>query len=280
MPKYKSSLCRIKYMRRIVEGRWWCPKNSDIRPVNCADPPKKEHVLEHLIGFAKDRGLRLGITEKHLPDRDWALLALAALKPDHKFFRKDYVPPKERHQVMVKNHNGFLNNLPPGPIKKKFGMVFKEQEEVFLERQLLKQADRLQKNKRRLKKLKAKVESDEEDYFKKGESESESDEVSEDIDDDEISGQLDSQLSISQKSPSKVTKKSLTKKNPAFNSSTSTSVEQIPRGAYTDRNSFEKPGNISQLDLSTMTMNPQSKKPSMAPFPPAKKSDVYMATQK
>ena len=54
---------------------------------------------------------------------------------------------------MVDNQDGFLDNLPPGPIKKRFAMVFKEDAEVQLQRQLLLQERRLAKNKRALKKL-------------------------------------------------------------------------------------------------------------------------------
>ena len=137
MPKLKSSLCRLKWMQKVRTGTYWCPKAENINPVTVADPPKKELVIEHLIGFAKDRGIRIGITDKRQPDRDWALLALHALKPDHAFFMKSYVPTRVKNQVMVDNADGFLDDLPAGPLKKKFGMVFKEHEEVYLERQLL-----------------------------------------------------------------------------------------------------------------------------------------------
>ena len=64
MPKYKSSLCCVKWMQRVREGRYWCPKTKDVHPVICVDQPKKEVILDHLIKFAADKGHKLGITEK------------------------------------------------------------------------------------------------------------------------------------------------------------------------------------------------------------------------
>ena len=54
---------------------------------------------------------------------------------------------------MLDNQDGFFDHLPPGPIKKRFGAIFKEDAEVVLQRQLLLQEERLAKNKRALRKL-------------------------------------------------------------------------------------------------------------------------------
>ena len=37
--------------------------------MTCADPPLKADVIEHLLGYARDKNKRLGITEKRQPDK-------------------------------------------------------------------------------------------------------------------------------------------------------------------------------------------------------------------
>jgi len=150
MPAYKSSLCCIKYMERIRSGKYWCPKTQDVNPVYVADPPLKTDIVAHLLAFAKDKNLNLGITEKRQPDKQWALLVLHKLQPNHAYFRKDYVRKTVKEKIMINNDDGFLDNLPPGPLKKKFGMIFKENEEVMLKRKMLLAEKRLAKNKKHL----------------------------------------------------------------------------------------------------------------------------------
>jgi hypothetical protein len=137
MPAFKSSLCCVKYMQRVRSGKYYCPKVNEARPILCPDAPKKDDVITHLLGFAKDQSKNLGITEKRLPDKSWALQVLYVLKPDHAFFKKDYVPKKAKDKMFIDNADGFLDGLPPGPLKKRFGIIFKEAEEVQLERQMI-----------------------------------------------------------------------------------------------------------------------------------------------
>ena len=134
MPKYKSSLCCVKWMRRVRAGKYWCPYVKEIHPVNCPDPPKKEDVLTHLLAFAKDSDKLLGITEKRIPDKDWALQMLYALKPDHNFFKKSYVPKRAVDKILLDNRDGFFDGLPPGKFKKRMGNVFQEPEQNKLKR--------------------------------------------------------------------------------------------------------------------------------------------------
>ena len=54
---------------------------------------------------------------------------------------------------MIDNSDGFLDNLPPGPVKKRWANVFKETEEVILKRQLILAENRLKKHKKRLRVL-------------------------------------------------------------------------------------------------------------------------------
>ena len=117
---------------------------------------------------------------------------------------------------MVDNADGFLDGLPAGPLKKRFGTVFKEAEEVHLKRQLLRFELQLKKNKRRLRELEQQKDSDEErddrhvqvvEDESDSESESESEEekdVHHDVPDKQdggISGRLSTSLNISGQKP-------------------------------------------------------------------------------
>ena len=123
-------------MQKVRVGKYWCPKMKDVHPVACADPPKKDLVLEHLIKFAADKGYKLGITEKRIPDKHWALQMLYALHPTHAFFKKNYTPKKAKDAIMMDNADGFFDDLPMGPAKKRMGSVYKEPTEIRLKRQI------------------------------------------------------------------------------------------------------------------------------------------------
>ena len=136
VPAYKSSLPCLKWMIRVRSGKYWCPKVKDIHPANCAEPPKKEDILYHLLSFAKDQGKNLGITEKRVPDKQWMLQVLNVLKPDHHYFRKDFVPKRAIDKLLIDNSDGFFDHLPPGKYKHRIGVVFKEPEENKLKRRM------------------------------------------------------------------------------------------------------------------------------------------------
>ena len=137
LPNLKCSLCSVKWMMRVKDGRYWVPKIADVRHLNCADPPLKAEVLDQLIAFSEDMGRKLGITIKRQPDKRWALQMLAHLKPTHKFFRKDYVPKKMADKLYVDDDHGFLRGLPPPTHnKRRRGGIFKEPESQKLKRQL------------------------------------------------------------------------------------------------------------------------------------------------
>ena len=61
---------------------------------------------------------------------------LALLRPDHIYFRKDFVPKRALDKILIDNADGFLDGLPPGKYKKRMGSIFQEPEENRLKRQL------------------------------------------------------------------------------------------------------------------------------------------------
>ena len=90
---------------------------------------------------------------------------LHSLKPDHHFFKKDFVPKKAIDKLLIDNSDGFFDHLPPGKYKKRIGVVFKEPEENRLKRQMSVYQKRLESNQKKLKNLKVDSDSevDEED---------------------------------------------------------------------------------------------------------------------
>jgi len=153
LPSYKSSLCQIKWMQKVRSGHYWCPKTDTASLRNCPDPPRLDLIIEHLTNFAADSKLKTGITERRKPDRKWALLALATLKPDHAFFRKDFVPKKPVDSILADNSDGFFDSLPAGPHKKRFKGIMKENETSKLKRSLAHHELLMKKNQQRLEEL-------------------------------------------------------------------------------------------------------------------------------
>ena len=89
---------------------------------------------------------------------------------------------------MVDNSDGFLDGLPPGPLKKRFATVFKEAEEVQLKRQLLVYERMLLRNKNRLLELQKKQDSEEseDDVYVQEDSDSDQPNIAHQHDEDEF----------------------------------------------------------------------------------------------
>ena len=88
---------------------------------------------------------------------------LSVLKPDHKYFRKDFVPKRAIDKILIDNNDGFLDGLPLGRFKKRIGSVFQEPEENRLKRQLALYKRRMAKHEDRLIELANEKDSDSED---------------------------------------------------------------------------------------------------------------------
>ena len=86
---------------------------------------------------------------------------LHVLKPDHAYFKKNFVPKRAVDKILIDNQDGFMDGLPPGRYKKNYGMVFKEPEENRLRRQLAIYKIRQQQHEDRLVELANEKDSDE-----------------------------------------------------------------------------------------------------------------------
>jgi hypothetical protein len=83
----------------------------------CPNAPSKT-VLEGMLGaLAARRNKNLGMDKEHKPDRNWIILAIATLDPQHEIFGKSYKPEVrqglgEGLGVMINNKDGFFTGLP------------------------------------------------------------------------------------------------------------------------------------------------------------------------
>ena len=71
-----------------------------------------------LSALALRRNKNLGIDKEHKPDRNWIILAIATLDPQHEIFGKSYKPEVkqgfgEGPGIMINNQDGFFTGLPP-----------------------------------------------------------------------------------------------------------------------------------------------------------------------
>ena len=66
---------------------------------------------------AARRNQNLGMDKEHKPDRNWIILAIATLDPQHEIFGKSYKPEVkqgfgEGPGIMINNQDGFFTGLP------------------------------------------------------------------------------------------------------------------------------------------------------------------------
>jgi hypothetical protein len=132
VPKLSSTLCTNDWMERVREGSVWCPMYRDIRLQACPLPPSKKSVIAALQSAVEVNEKRLGITEHHQPDLQWALDVLSTMDPYHEVFQKGYTPAKRSPGAQIHNRDGFFTNLPPStqPRKKRTCLVTLPQNKI------------------------------------------------------------------------------------------------------------------------------------------------------
>ena len=100
--------------RTIFSNRY--PNNEVVVYKICPNAPNKS-VLEGMLGaLALRRHKNLGIDKEHKPDRNWIIIAIATLDPQHEIFGKSYKPQVrpgfEGPGVLINNQDGFFTDLP------------------------------------------------------------------------------------------------------------------------------------------------------------------------
>ena len=57
MPKLKESICTIPWMRGIINfEEYWVPFCTNVRILNCADPPSKQEIAMELVTVMRNHG--------------------------------------------------------------------------------------------------------------------------------------------------------------------------------------------------------------------------------
>ena len=119
LPKWGCSLVTQEWMEKVRAGELWCPKDHHIKFRNCAEPPSHAEVLrifEEELAAANDKDVGIDPDHKHVPDKKWMLDLISTLKPSHRLFDKDYVPPMPEKSVAaikyVQDTDGFFAGLP------------------------------------------------------------------------------------------------------------------------------------------------------------------------
>ena len=100
-------------------------------------------VLDALDDAAARAGMDIGITERRKPDKTWAIQVLHYFEPNHRFFAKKFIAKKLVEPVKVDNHDGFFDDLPIGPRKKRVGGIFKEDPREKIQRKIAQNQERL-----------------------------------------------------------------------------------------------------------------------------------------
>lgn len=164
----------LTFHPQVREGVIWTPRtfyskqfpNSEAVVYKiCPNAPSKTVLEGILCTLAKQRNKNLGIDANHKPDRNWIILAIATLEPDHEIFGKSYKPEVRQEfgqapGVMVNNADGFYTGLPAlssvKDLKVKTISCLSKEERIAS--QLAKEQAKIQKANQRIEHLASKVE--------------------------------------------------------------------------------------------------------------------------
>ena len=81
LPAQKSNIINEDYLRRVITGKLFCPKYSDIKLLPCPTPPDKITLLEMARKIKCPNNLKLGIDDPdHLPDKDWLIKVISTYR--------------------------------------------------------------------------------------------------------------------------------------------------------------------------------------------------------
>lgn len=93
LPKEGSSIITEDYLMSVINGTIFCPQFRDIKLLPCPTPPTKSVLINKLEKTMIKLSKNIGITEKNLPDKHWALVVLSTYHPKDEIFLKGYLPP-------------------------------------------------------------------------------------------------------------------------------------------------------------------------------------------
>lgn len=167
-------LSRISNICQVREKVFWTPRtvyskhypDSEVVVFKiCTHVPSKTVLQAMLVALAQQRNKNLGIDNEHKPDRNWMVLAIATLDPQHEIFGKSYKPVMKLGLgvgpgVQINNQDGFFTGLPmlssARDLKVKAMSCLSKEER--LASQLAKEQAKIQRANQRMKDLASRVE--------------------------------------------------------------------------------------------------------------------------
>ena len=115
----------MKYMRRVVKQKLYCPRYGSFKELPCPTPPRKEIILGELYAALKKKypdqreyhklGYKIG---KYEANTHWLLVCLATVDSENRLFAKSYFPsPVElnkeaEEEELVSDDEEFFKDMP------------------------------------------------------------------------------------------------------------------------------------------------------------------------
>ena len=129
LPPSRNQFITQKFLLEVYNGTCYCPKQVDVKPLFCLNPPPN-HLLVEMIATMIEQNDSYANEEqanqykrlathmrRHTPDKQWMLGLLSNLNPGHEVFQKGYLPPpvvvpqQQAPTETVANHGGFFDGL-------------------------------------------------------------------------------------------------------------------------------------------------------------------------
>jgi hypothetical protein len=99
-----------------MNGKYYCPKFSDIRLISCFTPPTKEVLIGKLKSVSEKNNWSLGFSDESRPDKSWILMLLSTYCDKNEIFNKSYVAPpiknKKKEEKTIKVPKSLFEGLP------------------------------------------------------------------------------------------------------------------------------------------------------------------------
>ena len=100
LPSPKSSAVTEVMLYNVLQGKYWCPKFSEIKLLPCVKAPVKQTLLKKIFTLFTAKGFNVAwIDEQHTPNKDWMVAVIATLDPSDEIFKKDHVAPPVRKRM-------------------------------------------------------------------------------------------------------------------------------------------------------------------------------------
>lgn len=143
-PKKKEMIMTQQFMKGVIGyQQFWLPKITDIKLLNCVDPPPRNElakmVSERMLTVdTGDASVNASVkrtadlVHRKPPNRDWLLAMLSTMNPECELFKKNYIRPKvnrfalddDEDSEMVSNPEGWFDDLPLARSSKKTSLRF------------------------------------------------------------------------------------------------------------------------------------------------------------